>query len=77
MTNSEERHLVISPSDLTFAINTRQSKIIRLSYQELGVSFAMNLTPYQARSFAISLLRKADEAEGKEPFSGIYPEVKS
>jgi hypothetical protein len=47
MADSEERRLVISPNDLTFAITTQQNVIIRLSYQALGVSLAMDLTPYQ------------------------------
>jgi len=78
---SEERWLLITPSKLVFAISPRRTVAIQLGYEgtELGlapgVKLAVDLTPAEARSFAMTLLRKANEAEGKESLAGLDPRM--
>ena len=65
--------LVLNPRGLHIAIGPKQHIFVRLDYprEDTGlapdVHLAIQLTPAEARAFAESLSRNADEAEASKP----------
>jgi hypothetical protein len=70
---TEDKWLFLSPDKLVFAITPKGTVAIKLDYprEETGIAphihLAMELTAVEARGFSALLIRKADEADKKNP----------